>query len=104
MVVPSLAVIIIILKNGKLREKNNSVFYVNLLIANVVITLVRWTITSTIIICYLLDLPNVNCNIMLMPAYTSFYGSRLMILAVVVNRLLLLVYLSHTRQQSPLLP
>ena len=39
--VPSLAVIIVILKNRKLREKNNNVFYVNLLIADVLTILVR---------------------------------------------------------------
>ena len=38
-VVPAMAVIIVILKNRKLREKNNNIFYVNLLVADVVCTL-----------------------------------------------------------------
>ena len=62
-VVPALTVIIIVLKNRRLREKNINIFYVNLLIADVLTVLVRWIVTSTIIICYLLDLPNVNCNV-----------------------------------------
>ena len=87
-VVPSLAVIIIILKNRKLREKNSNVFYVNLLIADVLTILVQWIVTSTIIICYLFDLPNVNCNIVLIPLYTSTFGARLVFLPIVINRFL----------------
>ena len=86
--VPSLAVIIIILKNRKLREKNNNVFYVNLLISDVLFMLVLWIVTSTVIICHLLNLPNVNCNIAVMPLYASLFGTRLMFLPVVVDRFL----------------
>ena len=87
-VVPSLTVIIIILKNRKLKEIHNNIFYVNLLIADVLTILARWIITTTIIICYLLDLPNINCNIALMPLYTTLFGARLMFVPVVVDRFL----------------
>ena len=86
--VPALAVIIIILKNRKLREKNNNVFYVNLLIADTLVLLVLWIFTSIIITCYLLGLPNVNCNIAVIPLYTFLFGSRVMFLPVVVDRFL----------------
>ena len=82
-VIPSLAVIIVILKNGKLREKNNNIFYVNLLIADVLTVLVRLIITIDY-----LGLPIVNCNVLFMLMYSSFYGNRLMFLSVVIDRLL----------------
>ena len=87
-VVPSLTVIIIILKNRKLKERYNNIFYVNLLIGDVLAALIRWIITSIIIICYFLDLPNINCNIVSMPHYTALFGSRLMFVPVVVDRFL----------------
>ena len=88
-VTPAMAVIVIIMKNRKLRKKNSNVFYVNLLIADVFAILVHWIVTSVIIICYLLDLPNVNCNIVFMPLiYTSVISVRLMFFPVVINRFL----------------
>ena len=87
-VVPALTVIIIVLKSTKLRQKNNNIFYVNLLIADVVATLVRWIISSTIIICYLLDVPNVNCDVAVVPGLASTFASLLMFLPVVIARFL----------------
>ena len=71
-VVPALAVIIIVLKDRKLKEKNNNVFYVNLLIADVLSSLALWIITAAIIISYVLGLLNVNCNIAFLPHNTYF--------------------------------
>ena len=87
-VVPALAVIIIILKNRKLRKRKNNIFYVNLLITDVVAILIRWIVSSTIAICYLLDLPNVNCNVVTVPVIASMLATRLMFLPVVINRFL----------------
>ena len=87
-VVPAVTVIIIILKNRKLREKNNNIFYVNLLITNVVTMLIRWIISSITIICYLLDVPNVNCKVVIVPIITSLLATRLMFLPVVIDRFL----------------
>ena len=84
-VVPVLTVIIIILKNRKLREKNSNIFYVNLLIADMLTMLVHWIIASIIIVCYLLDLPNVNCDVVCLLQYASMVGNRLMFLPVVIN-------------------
>ena len=86
--VPTLAVIIIVLKNRKLKEKNNNIFYVNLLIADVLGTLSRWLLTSAIIISYLLNLPIVNCNVAFFLLYSSLFASRLMFLPVVFDRFL----------------
>ena len=87
-IVPALIVIIIVLKNRKLREKHNNIFYVNLLIVDVVATLSRWIVTSTIIICHLLDVPIVNCSVAHVVISTSLFGSKLMFLPVVIDRLL----------------
>ena len=87
-IVPALTVIIIVLKNRKLRKKNNNIFYVNLLITDVVAILVRWIISSTIIICYLLGVPNMNCDAVTVSITTSWYATRLMFLPVVINRFL----------------
>ena len=87
-VVPALVVIITILKNRKLREKNNNIFYANLLIADVMTILLRWIVTSIIIIFHLLDIPNVNCNVVYVPLSVSVFSSRLMFLPVVINRFL----------------
>ena len=86
--VPTLAVIIIVLKNRKLKEKNNNIFYVNLLVADVLATLSRWLLTSAIIISYLLNLPIVNCNVAFFLLYSSLFASRLMFLPVVFDRFL----------------
>ena len=50
--------------------------------------LVHWIIASTMIISYLLDLPNVNCVVTCASQYTLLLGTRLMFLPVVVNRFL----------------
>ena len=86
--IPTLAVIIIVLKNRKLKEKNNNIFYVNLLVADVLATLSRWLLTSAIIISYLLNLPIVNCNVAFFPLYSSLFATRLMFLPVVFDRFL----------------
>ena len=87
-VVPAMAVIIIILKNRKLREKSNNIFYVNLLITDVVATVIRWVFTSTIIICYLFDIPIVKCNVAVVPVLVSLFATLLMFLPVVIDRFL----------------
>ena len=87
-IVPALTVIIIVLKNRKLRKKNNNIFYANLLITDVVATLVRWIISSTIIICYLLGVPNMNCDIVVVPGLASTFATLLMFLPVVIDRFL----------------
>ena len=87
-VVPALTVIIIILKNRRLREKSNNIFYVNLLIADVVTALLQWIITTTIIVCYLLDVPNVNCKVAVVPLSASIFATRLMFMPVVTDRLI----------------
>ena len=87
-VVPAMTVIVIVLKNRKLRKKNNNIFYVNLLITDIVATLVRWVFTSTIIICYLLDVPNVNCGMATVSISTSWFATRIMFLPVVIDRFL----------------
>ena len=88
MVVPVMVVIIIVLKNRKLREKSNNIFYVNLLITDVVATLIRWVFTSTIIICYLFDVPIVKCNVAVVPVLVSLFATLLMFLPVVNDRFL----------------
>ena len=91
-VVPALTVIIIILKNRKLREENKNIFYVNLLITNVVAILIRWIVSITIIICHLLDVPNVNCNVVTVPLIASMLATRLMFLPVVMDRFLRIAF------------
>ena len=87
-VIPALTIIIIVLKNRKLRDNNSNVLYVNLLITDMMAALIRWIVTSLIMICYLLDVPNVNCNIVRVPIITSTLGTRLMLLLVIINRFL----------------
>ena len=86
--VPALVVIIIILKNRKLREKSYYIFYVNVLITDLIAILVRWIISSTIVICYLLGVPNVNCNVIQVSHSTSSFAMDLMFLPVVIDRFL----------------
>ena len=86
--VPTLAIIIIVLKNRKLKEKNSNIFYVNLLVADVLATLSRWVLTSAIVISYLLDLHIVNCNVAFFLLYSSLFATRLMFLPVVFDRFL----------------
>ena len=100
-VVPALAVIIIILKNRKMRKKKNNIFYVNLLITDVVAILIRWIISSTIAICHLLDVPNVNCNVVTVPVISSMLATRLMFLPVVIDRFLRIAFpFSYKRMLS----
>ena len=90
-VVPALTVIIIVLKDRKLREKNNNVFYVHLLIADVIASLTNWIILCTNIISYLLDLSNVNCHnihVAFIPRHASVFTGWLMFLFVVIDRFL----------------
>ena len=86
--VPALVVVIIILKNRKLREKSNNIFYANLLITDVVTTIVRWIICSIIVICYLLGVPIVNCNVLIVPLISALFATDLMFLTVVIDRFL----------------
>ena len=86
--VPALVVIIIILKNRKLREKSNNIFYVNVLITDVISILVRWIISSTIVICYLLGVHNVNCTMIMVSHNVSLFATDLMFLPVVIDRFL----------------
>ena len=86
--VPALVVIVIILKNRKPREKSYYIFYVNVLITDVISILVRWIISSTIVICYLLGVPNVNCNVIQVSHSTSLFAMDLMFLPVVIDRFL----------------
>ena len=86
--VPALVVIIIILKNRKLREKSNNIFYVNVLITDVISILVRWIISSTIVISYLLGVPNVDCNVIMVSHNASLFATDLMFLPVVIDRFL----------------
>ena len=88
MVVPALVVIIIVLKNRKLRAESSEIFYVNLLVSDVVTTLTRCIISSTIIIRYLLDVPNVNCRVVSMPLIGSQFATDLVFLPVVMDRFL----------------
>ena len=87
-VVPALVVIIIVLKNRKLRAESSKIFYVNLLVSDIVTTLTRCIISSTIIIRYLLDVPNVNCRVVSMPLIGSQFATDLMFLPVVMDRFL----------------
>ena len=86
--IPTLAVIIIVLKNRKLKEKNTNIFYVNFLIADVFAILSRWLLTSMIIISYLLGLPNVDCNVVVLPLNISLFSTRFMFLPLVFDRFL----------------
>ena len=86
--VPALVVIIIILKNRKLREKSNNIFYVNVLITDVISILVRWIISSTIVINYLLGVPNVNCTMIMLSHNASLFTTDLMFLPVVIDQFL----------------
>ena len=70
-IVPALVVIIVILKIRKLRAESSKIFYVNLLIIDVVTTSTRCIISSLIIIRYLLDVPNVNCRAVSVPLIGS---------------------------------
>ena len=79
-VVSALAVVIIILKNKQLRKESGKIFYANVLIADVIIVLTRWIICSTIIICYLLDVPNVKCSIVTVALIGSQFATQLMFL------------------------
>ena len=85
-VVPALTVMIIILKNRKLRRERSKTFYVNLLITDMVTTLSQWIISSTIVIRYLLDVPNVNCTVVTVPLIASMLATNLMFLPVVMDR------------------
>ena len=87
-VIPALVVIIIVLKNRKLRAESSKIFYVSLLVSDVVTTLTRCIISSTIIICYLLDVPNVNCRVVSVPLIGSQLATDLMFLPVVMDRFL----------------
>ena len=87
-VILALAVIIIILKNRKLRKKSSKIFYVNVLIADVIAILVRWIISSTIVICYLLGVPSMNCNMLIVPLSASLFAIDLIFLPVVIERFL----------------
>ena len=73
-VVPALTVIIIVLKNRKLRRESSKIFYVNLLITEVVSTLMRWVFTSTIVITYLLG-SNMNCKVAIVPVNASIFAT-----------------------------
>ena len=87
-IVPALVVIIIVLKNRKLRAESSKIFYVNLLVSDVVTTLTRCIISNTIIIRYLLDVPNVNCMVVSVPLIGSQFATDLMFLPVVIDRFL----------------
>ena len=97
-VVPALTVIIIVLKNRKLRRESSKIFYVNLLITDVVATLIRWVISSTIIICYLLDVPNVNCDVAVVSHIASLFSTQFMFLPVVIDRFLHIAFPSSYRR------
>ena len=86
--IPTLAVIIVVLKNRKLKEKNANIFYVNFLIADVFAILSRWLLTSMIIVSYLLDLPSVDCTVVVLPLNISLFSTRFMFLPLVFDRLL----------------
>ena len=88
MVVPALTVIIIVLKNRKVRRESSKIFYVNLLITDVVTTLSQWIISSAIVIRYLLDVFNVNCTIVTVPLIASMFAADLMFLPIVMDRFL----------------
>ena len=90
-VVPALSVIIIILKNKQLRKESGKIFYANVLIADVIVALTRWIICSTIIICHLLDVPNVNCSLVTVALIGSQFATQLMFLPVVIDRFLHIV-------------
>ena len=85
-VVPALTVMIIVLKNRKLRRESSKIFYVNLLITDVVTTLSQWIISSTIVIRYLLDVPNVNYTVVTVLLIASMLATNLMFLPVVMGR------------------
>ena len=86
--VPALVVVIIILKNRKLREKSNNIFYANLLITDMVTIVVRWIISSTIVICYLLGVTIVNSNMLIVPLISTLFATDLMFLPVVIDQFL----------------
>ena len=73
-VVPALTVIIIVLKNRKLKRESSKIFYVNLLITYVISTLMRWVFTSTIVITYLLG-NNLNCKVAIVPVNASIFAT-----------------------------
>ena len=87
-IVPALVVIIIVLKNRKLRVESSKIFYVNLLVSDIVTTLIRCIISSFIIIRYLLDIPNVKCRVVSVPLIGSQFATQLMFLPIVIDRCL----------------
>ena len=87
-VVPALTVIIIVLKNRKVRRESSKIFYVNLLITDVVTALSQWIISSAIVIRYLFDVPNVNCTVVTVPLMASVFAADLMFLPIVMDRFL----------------
>ena len=68
--------------------ESSKIFYVNLLISDVVTTLIRCIISSLIIIRYLLDLPNVNCMVVAVLLTGSQFVTQLMFLPVIMDQFL----------------
>ena len=90
--IPTLTLIAVVLKNRKLRRKRNNVFYLNLLVADVLAALLRWIITCAVVIGYLLDASDVNCSAAFLPIHASYFAIMLMFFLGVINQFLHVAY------------
>ena len=84
--VPALWAIVIIVKNKKLQT-NNNIFLINLLLTDVVFTVVLWCTEGLLTVLYLLDV-NVDpdCRIIMIPLVASWLANKLMFLPTCVDR------------------
>ena len=90
--IPTLTLIAVVLKNRKLRSKRNNVFYLNLLVADVLAAWLRWIITCAVVIGYLLDASDVNCSAAFLPMHASYFAIMLMFFLGVINQFLHVAY------------
>jgi len=84
--IPSVMVIVIIVKNRALRTINN-IFLVNLLIADVCLVLYRCLLQSILMIVYIFGIiVDVNCVIALLPTLALVLATKLMFLPLSIDR------------------
>ena len=97
--IPTLMVILTILSNKKLKNKNN-LLAVNLLIADLGVTLAQCSINAFLILAYLVDDEvDVSCNIVITLVFTMWgMASKLMFLPMAINRFVCVAFpYSHKR-------
>ena len=85
-IIPALTVIIIVVKNKKLKT-NKKFFLTNLLVADMGVVIVQWCTNGLLMVLYLLGLTiEANCTVLLIPAIALVIASKLMFLPMCVDR------------------